>query len=200
MKSAFEYATGSVQDYPSNFNSVSRFHIRVLFIRVFCRAGFTIALWRLAPALTRLPLKALAVPAPPKSIASHRNGDMERDLWIGQGEPICERGLEVPERKCRQPGTAACGPALVLCQSLILDRPTRLFGCDKQMTTVVAEAQAALALEGREIPSFPILSCNVERFIPRRAAAPFGPATTQAVSRRAPRMCSRSASASVLEG
>ena len=50
---------------------------------------------------------------------------------------------------------------------------------------------------GREIPSFLIFSCKVERFIPRRAAAPVGPATTQPVSRRAPRMCSRSASASV---
>ena len=39
---------------------------------------------------------------------------------------------------------------------------------------------------GREIPSFLIFSCKVERFIPRRAAAPFGPATTQPVSRRAP--------------
>jgi len=101
MKFAFEYATGSVQDYPSNFNSVSRFHIRVLFIRVFCRAGFTIALWRLAPALTRIPLKALAVPAGPKSFASHRNGNIERDLWIRRGEPICDE-----DWKC-QKGSAA---------------------------------------------------------------------------------------------
>jgi hypothetical protein len=36
-----------------------------------------------------------------------------------------------------------------------------------------------------------------ERFIPRWAAAPFGPPTTQPVSRRAATMCSRSASASV---
>ena len=50
---------------------------------------------------------------------------------------------------------------------------------------------------GREMPSFFIFQHNVERFIPRRAAAPFGPPTTQPVSRRAPRMCSRSASASV---
>jgi hypothetical protein len=53
---------------------------------------------------------------------------------------------------------------------------------------------------GRETPSRFIFHRNVERFIPRRAAAPFGPLSTQPVSRRAPRMCSRSASASVLEG
>src|SRR6516165_4665148 len=53
---------------------------------------------------------------------------------------------------------------------------------------------------GREMPSLFIFHRNVERFIPRRAAAPFGPPSTQPVSRRAPRMCSRSASASVLEG
>ena len=45
--------------------------------------------------------------------------------------------------------------------------------------------------------SFFIFFCSVDRFIPSRAAAPFGPATTQPVSRSAARMCSRSASASV---
>jgi hypothetical protein len=50
---------------------------------------------------------------------------------------------------------------------------------------------------GREMPSFLIFHCNVERFMPRRVAAPFGPPSTQSVSRRAPLMCSRSASASV---
>ena len=50
---------------------------------------------------------------------------------------------------------------------------------------------------GREMPSFVIFLYNVERFIPRWAAAPFGPPTTQPASRRAPRMCSRSASARV---
>jgi hypothetical protein len=47
------------------------------------------------------------------------------------------------------------------------------------------------------MPSFFIFQYNIERFIPSRAAAPFGPPTTQPVSRSAPRMCSRSASASV---
>ncbi len=50
---------------------------------------------------------------------------------------------------------------------------------------------------GLKMPSLFIFFCNVERFIPRRAAAPFAPLTTQPVSRRATRMCSRSASASV---
>src|SRR6516162_7120683 len=50
---------------------------------------------------------------------------------------------------------------------------------------------------GREMPSRFIFHCNVERFIPRRAAVPFGPPSTQPVARRTPRMCSRSASASV---
>ena len=31
-----------------------------------------------------------------------------------------------------------------------------------------------------------MFSCNVERFITRRTTAPFGPATAQPVSRRAP--------------
>jgi len=38
---------------------------------------------------------------------------------------------------------------------------------------------------GRQIPSFFIFSCKVERFIPRRVAAPFGPASTQPDSSRA---------------
>ena len=41
---------------------------------------------------------------------------------------------------------------------------------------------------GREMPTFFIFKCNIERFIPRRAAAPLGPPTTQRVSRRAPRI------------
>src|SRR5439155_20989675 len=41
----------------------------------------------------------------------------------------------------------------------------------------------------REMPSFFIFFCKVERFIPRRPAAPFGPPTTQPVSPRTPRMC-----------
>jgi len=39
------------------------------------------------------------------------------------------------------------------------------------------------------MPSRFIFHRNVERFIPRRAAAPFGPPSTQPVSRRTPRMC-----------
>jgi hypothetical protein len=33
--------------------------------------------------------KARAVPARPKSVASHRKGGIERDLWIGWAEPAC---------------------------------------------------------------------------------------------------------------
>ena len=47
------------------------------------------------------------------------------------------------------------------------------------------------------MPSLFIFFCNLERFIFRRAAAPFGLPTTQLVSRRAPRMGSPSASANV---
>ena len=57
--------------------------------------------------------------------------------------------------------------------------------------------RAKLRYSGREMPRFFIFQYNIERFIPRRAAAPLGPPTTQPVSRRAPRMCSRSASARV---
>src|SRR5438876_1119611 len=48
------------------------------------------------------------------------------------------------------------------------------------------------------MPSLFIFQRNVERFIPRRAAAPFGPPSTQPVSRTTLRICSRSASARVL--
>ena len=48
------------------------------------------------------------------------------------------------------------------------------------------------------IPSFFIRKCRVERFIPSRAAAPCGPATTQFVSFKIDMMCSRSASLRVL--
>ena len=43
--------------------------------------------------------------------------------------------------------------------------------------------------ELRAMPSFCILNWRVDRFIARRAAAPFGPATTQLHSLRASRIC-----------
>jgi len=46
--------------------------------------------------------------------------------------------------------------------------------------------------------SFFIFHCKVERLRPSRDAAPSGPPTTQPVSRSTPRMCSFSASASVV--
>jgi hypothetical protein len=49
------------------------------------------------------------------------------------------------------------------------------------------------------MPSFFILDCSVERFIPSRAAAPFGPPTIQLVLRRTVMMYSRSASTSVTD-
>ena len=39
---------------------------------------------------------------------------------------------------------------------------------------------ALFVQQGREMPSFCILFCRVDRFIPSRAAAPVGPPTTQA--------------------
>src|SRR5262249_41696249 len=48
---------------------------------------------------------------------------------------------------------------------------------------------------GREMPSFFIRDWSVVRFIASFAAAPLGPPSTQPVSRSAPRMWSRSASA-----
>ena len=43
--------------------------------------------------------------------------------------------------------------------------------------------------EPRAMPSFWILNWRVDRFIARRVAAPFGPATTQLLSLRALRIC-----------
>ena len=43
------------------------------------------------------------------------------------------------------------------------------------------------------MPSFRILNCNVDRFIPSRAAAPLGPAMTQLLSSSALTICARSA-------
>ena len=82
--------------------------------------------------------KVKAVPARPKSVASHRKGGIERNLWFGWVEPVgCE--------DCkRQVGSAA--------------RPVLL--------------TAGRHYWGREMPSFLIFSCKVDRFIPRRAAAP----------------------------
>ena len=47
---------------------------------------------------------------------------------------------------------------------------------------------------GREIPIFFIRNCRVERLMPRRKAAPFGPPSTQFVSLSTARICLRSAS------
>jgi hypothetical protein len=47
------------------------------------------------------------------------------------------------------------------------------------------------------MPSLFIFPCNVDRFIPKRVAAPLGPPMTQFASRSARMMCSRSASLSV---
>ena len=52
--------------------------------------------------------------------------------------------------------------------------------------------------EPRAMPSFCILNWRVDRFIARRVAAPFGPATTQLHSLRALRICWRSVSSRTL--
>ena len=59
----------------------------------------------------------------------------------------------------------------------------------------VNKGEDAYLLEG--MPSFRILDCRVVRFMPRRAAAPTGPPTTQRLCSRALRMWSLSASSSV---
>ena len=69
----------------------------------------------------------------------------------------------------------------------------------KSSAALVAQAPPWWRYAGREMPSFFIFLYSVERFIPRRAAAPSGPPSTQPVSRRAPMICSRSASARLLE-
>ena len=68
--------------------------------------------------------------------------------------------------------------------------------CESDATSVAGRTEGSVndgaptdgRYSGREMPSFFIFQHNVDRFIPRRAAAPFGPPTTQRVSRRAPRM------------
>ena len=75
-----------------------------------------------------------------------------------------------------------------------VERPGK---CQPWRASGRAQAPAGARYSAREMPSFFIFQYNIERFIPSRAAAPLGPPTTQSVSRRAPRMCSRSASASV---
>jgi hypothetical protein len=52
--------------------------------------------------------------------------------------------------------------------------------------------------EPRAMPSFCILNWRVDRFIARRAAAPFGPATTQLHSLRVLRICWRSVSSKTI--
>ncbi len=52
---------------------------------------------------------------------------------------------------------------------------------------------------GRRIPCFFILAISVVRFIPNRAAAPYGPPTNHPVPSSAPRIRVRSASLSVRE-
>src|SRR5262245_33421011 len=52
---------------------------------------------------------------------------------------------------------------------------------------------------GRTMPSFAILQYKVVRFRPKRAAAPWGPATTQLVACNASRICARIASSSVAD-
>src|ERR1700678_1745632 len=50
---------------------------------------------------------------------------------------------------------------------------------------------------GRAIPSFFMRKYSVDRFIPRRVAAPLGPERIHLVSFKVARMCSRSTSAKV---
>ena len=69
--------------------------------------------------------------------------------------------------------------------------------CQPSRANRQARVSAGARYSGREMPSFFIFQYNIERFIPSRAAAPLGPPTTQRVSRRATRICSRSASAKV---
>src|SRR5262245_26228684 len=59
--------------------------------------------------------------------------------------------------------------------------------CQRRSAEPSARADREAHYSGREMPSLCIAECSVERFIPRRAAAPLGPPTTQSESRRAPR-------------
>ena len=56
------------------------------------------------------------------------------------------------------------------------------------------EAREAASYTGRRMPNFRMRACSVVRFIPSKAAAPFGPAIRHSVWRSARRICCRSAS------
>ena len=93
------------------------------------------------------------------------------------------------------PGEAEFGASphkAITRKDLWTGRVETLWGTEAKCHLISAARVAAVPpgehYRGREMPSFFIFFCNVERFIPRRAAAPFRPATTQRVSRRAPRM------------
>jgi hypothetical protein len=72
-------------------------------------------------------------------------------------------------------------------------RPIMLAACQWQlhgrMTVFCHRRVPCNYAERREIPSFCILNRSVDRFIPRRSAAPLGPATIQSHCARAWRMC-----------
>ena len=79
-------------------------------------------------------------------------------------------------------------------------RPQSHADTDRALSVALAcefDSRARCSTVSREIPSFCILAMRVVRFSPSLEAAPLFPPTTQCVSRRAPRMCTRSASASV---
>ena len=70
---------------------------------------------------------------------------------------------------------------LVRLNQMCLLSPFALHGrkCQGQAAKIPAHCQPAATYLGREIPSLLIRNCNVERFIPSRAAAPLRPAITQ---------------------
>lgn len=74
----------------------------------------------------------------------------------------------------------------------------RLYGTVPKGRRELRGARDLANYRWREIPSFCILDWRVVRFIPSLAAAPTGPPMIHSDSRRALRMCSRSACSSVV--
>ena len=108
------------------------------------------------------------------------NGGQDRDCGHGVGqrgrivEPVLTR---MPRSRCQRAG----------------DMPIR-----GHLQRRACEGRGgSLHVPGRAIPSLRRRNCRVERFMPRRTAAPFGPLSTHFVSWSTARMCLRSAASRV---
>src|SRR5262252_5816135 len=124
-----------------------------------------------------------------------------RRVW----SPDCSLGVPQERSSCAlptasRPRRAQCAVRCRACfRTLALGHGAAEGGGHDSVVDIQRVHHRDSISRGRTMPSFTILETSVLRFRPKRAAAPWGPATTQFVACIASRICARIASSSVAD-